>query len=84
MKKTKKKTYSIEDKLLYEIEQTKTAYHTALSNLENIVEPDLIDCYIYELNAAQTRYKFLLVQARSFGLTYPMGSEELLAAGTEE
>ena len=68
--KKKKETYTIEDKLIYEIEKTKKAYQTALSNLENIVEPDLIDCYIYELNAAQVRYKFLLLEARNQGLRY--------------
>lgn len=30
----------------------------AYNNLENVVDPDLIDCYIYELNSVQMRYKF--------------------------
>ncbi len=29
-------------------------------NLENVVEPDLIDYYIYQAKAVQMRYKFLL------------------------
>ena len=43
-----------------EIAKTKSALDTAYSNFENVTEPDLIDCYIYELNAAQMRYRFLL------------------------
>lgn len=39
---------------------TKSALDTAYSNFENVVNPDLIDCYIYEVNSAQKRYKFLL------------------------
>ena len=33
------------------------------SNFENVVDPDLIDCSIYELKAVQMRYRFLLKQA---------------------
>ena len=33
--------------LLSEIEQTKCALASAYSNFENVVDPDLIDCYIY-------------------------------------
>jgi hypothetical protein len=36
----------------------------AYSNFENVSDPDLIDCYIYELNAVWKRYKFLLKQAK--------------------
>ena len=30
------------------------------ANLENVVDPDLIDYYIYQAKAVQMRYKFLL------------------------
>jgi hypothetical protein len=30
------------------------------TNLENVVDPDLIDYYIYQAKAVQMRYKFLL------------------------
>ncbi|MDF2871631.1 MULTISPECIES: YaaL family protein [Clostridia] len=50
--------------LLYEIQKTKLALESAYSNFENVVDPDLIDCYIYEVNAVQKRYKFLLKQAK--------------------
>lgn len=32
----------------------------AYANFQNVVEPDLIDAYIYEVNAMQLKYKFLL------------------------
>lgn len=50
--------------LLNEIQMTKLALESAYSNFENVVDPDLIDCYIYEVNAVQKRYKFLLRQAK--------------------
>ena len=46
-----------------ELEQSRFALEIAYSNFDNVTDPDLIDCYIYELNAAQLRYQFLL---RSF------------------
>lgn len=50
--------------LLNEIKKTKLALESAYSNFENVVDPDLIDCYIYEVNAVQKRYKFLLKQMK--------------------
>ncbi len=52
------------DVLLSEIKKTKLALESAYSNFENVIDPDLIDCYIYEVNAVQKRYKFLLRQAK--------------------
>ena len=52
--------------LLSEIEQTKCALASAYSNFENVVDPDLIDCYIYEVNAAQNKY--LLEKAKQTNL----------------
>lgn len=50
--------------LINEIRKTKLALESAYSNFENVVDPDLIDCYIYEVNAVQKRYKFLLKQMK--------------------
>lgn len=47
-----------------EIERTKWAIDTARNNFEQVVDPILVDCYIYELNAAQLRYQFLLKRAK--------------------
>ena len=56
--------------LLGEIEKTKLALESAYSNFENVIDPDLIDCYIYEVNAIQKRYKFLLKQAKEMDNEY--------------
>lgn len=52
---------NLEDrKLRAEIEQTMFAIDSARNHFEQVIDPTLIDCYIYELNAAQLRYQFLL------------------------
>ena len=43
-----------------QIEASKLAMSSAQNQFEYVVDPALIDCYIYELNAAQLRYQFLL------------------------
>lgn len=54
----------IDSVLLNEINKTKIAMEAAYSNFQNVVDPDLIDSCIYELNAVQNRYKFLIRQAK--------------------
>lgn len=49
--------------LLSDLEKTKRALEIAYSGFDNVTEPDLIDCYIYEVNSVLKRYKFLLEQA---------------------
>ena len=46
--------------LLQDLKQTSDDLRNVYINLENVVEPDLIDYYIYQAKAVQTRYKFLL------------------------
>lgn len=46
-----------------ELAQTRYALETAYSNFDNVTDPDLIDCYIYELNSIMKRYKYLIEQA---------------------
>lgn len=48
-----------------EIEQSRCCIDSARNHFEQAVEPTLIDCYIYELNAAQLRYQFLLRRFKS-------------------
>ena len=43
-----------------QIEISRIAIQSAQSQFEQVVDPTLIDCYIYEWNAAQLRYQFLL------------------------
>lgn len=62
-KKESKASYN-EKYLLDEIAMTKAALETAYSNFDNVTEPDLIDCYIYRVNAEQKRYKYLLKLAK--------------------
>ena len=42
-----------------DIERTLWALEIAQNHFEQATEPSLIDCYIYECNAAQQRYQFL-------------------------
>ena len=64
MKKKSKFRQKEEELLLLEISKAKLALESAYSNFENVVDPDLIDCYIYEVNAVQKRYKYLFKQAK--------------------
>ncbi|MCI8293590.1 MAG: YaaL family protein [Hespellia sp.] len=47
-----------------EISRVKDQIDTAYSNFQYAVDPDLIDCYIYEVNAAWKKYQFLLKKAK--------------------
>ena len=49
--------------LLSDLEKTKRALEIAYSGFDNVTEPDLIDCYIYEVNAIMKRCQFLMAQA---------------------
>ncbi|ROR23679.1 uncharacterized protein DUF2508 [Mobilisporobacter senegalensis] len=64
MKKLENSLTREEEILRDELLKTKLALESAYSNFENVLDPDLIDCSIYELNAVQKRYKFLLKQAK--------------------
>ena len=57
-KKEKPEKEIVELKL--QIELSKLAITSAQNQFEHVVDPVLIDCYIYELNAAQLRYQYLL------------------------
>jgi len=59
-----------ENPLLKEINDTKLALEAAYSQFEYVVDPDLIDSCIYEMNAIQNRYKYLLKQAKASDLNY--------------
>lgn len=53
------------DELKRQIEISKMAITSAQNQFEHVVDPTLIDCYIYELNAAQLRYQYLLRNLKS-------------------
>ena len=46
--------------ILADLDKTRRALEDAYAGFDNVTDPDLIDCYIYELNATQLRYQFLL------------------------
>ena len=50
----------IEERIRADLEATKRSLEVAQSNFQNVVDEELIDCCIYEVNAAQSRYAFLL------------------------
>lgn len=67
----RKKELSEQDKeakrkaeLLRELQEVQKSLDRAYKNFSYVIEPELIDCCIYELNAGQMRYKFLMKQMR--------------------
>ncbi len=52
------------NELLEEIERVKAQMDNAYYNFQSAMDPDLIDCYIFESNAAWKRYRFLLRLAK--------------------
>lgn len=56
--------------LLADLTQTKNNLDSAYANFQNVVDPDLIDSYIYEVNAMQLRYKFLLGRLKQIEDSY--------------
>lgn len=52
--------------LLDDLERARYDLALAYDNFENAMEPDLIDYCIYQVNALQMRYKFLLTKAKQF------------------
>lgn len=68
--------------LLSDLEKTKIALETAYAGFDNVIEPDLIDCYIYEVNSVLKRYKFLMEQAAHLCML-PDENEQLSPLGKE-
>lgn len=60
--------------ILSDLEKTRRALENAYAGFDNVTDPDLIDCYIYEVNSVLKRYKFLLEQAAKINL---LPAEEL-------
>lgn len=50
------------ERLRKEIEKALASLESAYCGFDNVTDPDLIDCYIYQVNSALKRYKFLLSQ----------------------
>lgn len=58
-------TVNMDPQLMNELRQTMGTIDTAINHFEQVVDPTLIDCYIYELKAAQLRYQFLLQRIKN-------------------
>ncbi len=61
-------TLTPRDVLLSDIDKTREALENAYLGFDNVTDPDLIDCYIYEIDATLKRYRFLLSQAERMQL----------------
>lgn len=61
------KNYAV---LLEDLDKAKVDLDSAYTNLANVLDQDLIDCYIYELQSVQMRYKFLLGRVKQIEDSY--------------
>lgn len=57
-----------ENSILDAIAKTRFALENAYAGFDDATDPDLIDCYIYEVNSLLKRYRFLLHQAEEMNL----------------
>lgn len=64
MRLTKTRIPKERELLHYQIQRTQLALETAYSNFDNVVDPELIDSFIYEVNAIQQRYQYLIQQIK--------------------
>ena len=67
-----------DNSILTDIAKTRCALETAYAGFDNATDPDLIDCYIFELNAVQKRYKYLLQQAANMNIASQLPQEDIL------
>lgn len=56
--------------LLDDLKKTTAELENTYTNLENVVDPDLIDYYIYQAKAVQMRYRFLLNCVKKIEASY--------------
>lgn len=77
---SKDRPKTLRECILEDLEKTKYELETAYCGFDNVTDPDLIDCYIYEVNAVMKRYRYLLNQAAA--LT-PLPEKETATLDTE-
>ncbi len=72
MKRNKKSLETDEGYLMLidNLNKTTTELNITYTNLQNVVEPDLIDYYIYHAKAVQMRYKYLLESVKKIEDSY--------------
>ena len=71
--------------ILEDLEKTKCELDTAYRGFDYVTDPDLIDCYIYDINAILKRYKYLLelvaeTKEEAIPLPYPSDAETTVTA----
>lgn len=69
MKKRKNKYDLLKKSLMDDITKTQRELETAYAGFQYASDPDLIDCYIYEINSAGLRYRYLINQIKELSLT---------------
>lgn len=57
-----------------DLEKTRKALEIAYAGFDNAVDPDMIDCYIYEINSLLKRYTHLTALAAEEGAGIPESS----------
>lgn len=77
---SKEKPKTLRECILEDLEKTKYELETAYCGFDNVTDPDLIDCYIYEVNAVMKRYRYLLNQAAALS---PLPEEESVNLNAE-
>lgn len=65
-----------EESLRFDLQLARWELENAYAGFDYVTDPDLIDCYIFKLNAALKRYKYLL------GKYSALRREPLLPEGT--
>lgn len=60
----KKKQPAPEQEIRQEIRRLREQMDTVNNHFDSALDPDLIDCHIYENNATWKRYDFLIKQVR--------------------
>ena len=55
--------------ILSQLLEARQRLRAAENYFQNVCDPDLIEECIYELNAIETRYRYLLRRARGLGVT---------------
>ena len=77
---SKENPNTLRECILEDLEKTRYELETAYCGFDNVTDPDLIDCYIYEVNAVMKRYRYLLNQAAALS---PLPEEENLDLNAE-
>lgn len=56
------------ERMQEDLQKAKAELEIAYSGFDNVTDPDLIDCYIYQVNAVLKRYKYLTEKAAELHL----------------